>query len=365
MCGLFAIIPTTEISEVFAVKLRFLAQILAKENDSRGGHSWGLWSYDYNPVRGLGDIAIEGLPTLIRFLESWKPKQNGWMAGHTRFGTHGDNSIANAHPFVHGHLTLAHNGIVDVDIKDHDVMMHPVDSGQLCIAISKYGLKESLERTSGSIGLLFNMKDNKLRAYKSGQTLHYAECPWGFAVSSDAYHLSAALHFLGMEGTVKSFTSDMVSAPWNPEFTPFKIEAGLRASKYMGFQSFDKYKCGSRKGKKHSNGKWVSSKNPVLVDSGDGVWTFPEPDVPVKLVKGTKTDKPKVELLYGRYNTPRMVEHPIFHHNIFYEVGKPCTTCSGLLDEEGGFFYDEGDTNRYWACCTKCLDEKAAAGLLK
>lgn len=224
MCGLLAVIPTVDVNDTTATEIRMLVRLLGLKNDARGGHSWGIWSEQFLPWRGLGEMAEEGVNQLVSYTNQWIPRKDNWIAGHTRFGTHGKNTVENAHPFEEGEFTLAHNGVINVESKDAYVNAHPVDSGNLARNIALLGIKEGIASASGMLGLLFNGADRRLIAYRSNQVLAYAQTDWGYVVSSDKTHLADCLALVGMDvvGKIMEFTSETLQAPWYPDFVEEK-----------------------------------------------------------------------------------------------------------------------------------------------
>jgi len=370
MCGLFAVVPTIPVSEVLATKLRFLFRLLAKENDRRGGHSWGVWSHDFQPFKGLGN-ASDDLEALVMFTECWKPKRLGWIAGHTRYGTHGAKTVENSHPFQHGNLTLAHNGIVTVNVDDDEVQAHVVDSGQLCIAISKFGMEEALGKTNGMIGLLFNdAETNKFCAYRADQILHMAKCPWGYAISSDKNHLKDALDFAGFfDAEISAFNEFEVSAPWYEGFQPTTIKSGglisRKASTYdwtayressTGF-GFGGYKSNTDYASSvYRNGKWVPEDKtplPFAQEYRDAV----------KLVKGNQESLESQDLdalEKGHSHGLHGALHEFIADNgvvTYYHEDGPCDNCGSFLDAEGGFYFDAELPQLPLSFCSACLED--------
>lgn len=94
-------------------------------------------------VKAVGDpftlIHNEGWLKVSDFLE----KKTKVVFGHGRAATRGDVTSKNAHPFVHEHITLVHNGTIQYGLEDHNKDVD-VDSHALCIAIAKEGLKDAL-----------------------------------------------------------------------------------------------------------------------------------------------------------------------------------------------------------------------------
>lgn len=224
MCGLFAVVPLGSLNRRKREQLRQLFLWLGALNDARGGHSWGVWGRDAKIQKGLGCFTnnIKGLNKMVR---SWRCEQGSWMAGHTRFGTHGKNTIPNAHPFKHDNLTLAHNGVLDVYAKVEGKIPE-VDSAHLALYLSQQ-LKankdksfeevftDSIGAAAGSIGLLMSDEVGNLRAYASCQELHYAVASWGYAVSSSKFHLANALEAAGLDyESITPVPEDTLIAPW-------------------------------------------------------------------------------------------------------------------------------------------------------
>jgi len=415
MCGLFAVIPTMAVSAEFAQKLRFLIRTLARENDTRGGHSWGLWSYDYEPFRGLGKIG-ESMEDLVQFTDTcWKPKKNGWIAGHTRFGTHGARSVENSHPFVHGDLTLAHNGIVQVKMEDEEVKAHPVDSGQLCIAISKFGMEEALKNTSGMCGLLFSDAYRRLYAYRSDQVLHVAKCPWGYAISSDARHLRLSLEFCGFfDNEITEFTESTVLAPWYEDFVPFEVKTkgrttyttygttygggcGAGQNGYRWWEREDEYgykgyvppvKGATGKASSLTSDYEIKLANGIIktVAKGEKAGTL---DVDLDAIVESMSDKdlhdavvamserelkdaPPLDsieredlafnALLAEVDTDRVTEYTKGDETILFDPNGGCDNCGMPCDDTGGFFFDQEFPSEPLSFCHDCLEDLKIQG---
>lgn len=80
----------------------------------------GLKRLEYRGYDSAGIVTINGKPELVRAkgkiseLEKLvKPKENHIGIGHTRWATHGEPSIKNAHPHKSGDIYLVHNGIIE------------------------------------------------------------------------------------------------------------------------------------------------------------------------------------------------------------------------------------------------------------
>lgn len=80
----------------------------------------GLKRLEYRGYDSAGIVTVNGKPELVRAkgkiseLEKLiKPNENHIGIGHTRWATHGEPSVKNAHPHKSGDIYLVHNGIIE------------------------------------------------------------------------------------------------------------------------------------------------------------------------------------------------------------------------------------------------------------
>lgn len=100
MCGLFGWQWTPGKLPNGQIRGR-LGKALAKANDARGGQAWGVFG---------GSIVLKGLGKAADHTHRYVNLNS--MFGHSRYATHGDNCIENAHPFVKDGFALSHNGVM-------------------------------------------------------------------------------------------------------------------------------------------------------------------------------------------------------------------------------------------------------------
>ncbi|UOF79697.1 hypothetical protein [Caudoviricetes sp.] len=103
MCGLFGWqIPEGHDLHGNEKLQELLGVTLTEEMDRRGGDSWGA----------VSAAGISKGPGEAKSYASWFSHAD-FVWGHTRRATHGKVNMMNAHPFQHGGLILAHNGVLN------------------------------------------------------------------------------------------------------------------------------------------------------------------------------------------------------------------------------------------------------------
>lgn len=213
MCGIFGY--SFKEGTISAGRRAILGNNLARLNDKRGGHSWGVCSIedgDTNITRGLGDMGDH----------AYTLADASFVMAHTRYATVGAKTVENAHPFEIGNIIGAHNGGVinnlELDKKykrdckvDSMHFFHHLDKDLPFGDIEGYGSIEWLRRDELKNGnpriFLSRMKGGMLAIFGIGDPA--APKSEGIVWSSDEKHLLEALFTAGIEN-----------------FYPYKVEEG-------------------------------------------------------------------------------------------------------------------------------------------
>ena len=138
----------------------------------RGEHSTGLFGlfrpYNKAPFFKVNKECLEGVdfvrsPLFVNTVGHVSQLAGGvksteWakaMFGHNRYATMGAVNAVNAHPFTHGHITLAHNGTLRNQSLLPDSEKFEVDSENICYSIDKIGVAETIKRLHGAFALIW------------------------------------------------------------------------------------------------------------------------------------------------------------------------------------------------------------------
>lgn len=213
MCGIFGYnFKEGTISEG---RRAILGNNLARLNDKRGGHSWGVCSIDGQSTdinKGLGDMADH----------AWHLADAKFVMAHTRYATIGAKTVENAHPFEIGNIIGAHNGGVtnhnELDKKykrtttvDSQHLFYHLNDELPFGDIEGYGAIEWLRKDELAANVqrvfLSRLKGGMLAIFGIGDPS--ADKSDGIVWSSDEKHLLEALFNSGIEN-----------------FYPYKVEEG-------------------------------------------------------------------------------------------------------------------------------------------
>lgn len=104
-----------------------------------------------------------------------------FAVGHNRHATMGAKTAENAHPFQHGDVTLVHNGTMDDVFLLVDNQKFTVDSENICYAINKQGIAETIKQMDGAYTLIWHdARDNTLNILRNEERpFHLVETSTG------------------------------------------------------------------------------------------------------------------------------------------------------------------------------------------
>lgn len=193
MCGIVGYIGKEQAAPIL---LDGLAKL-----EYRGYDSAGLAVYDGNDIE---IVKAKGRLQALRDLTGDGKSLKGTLGiGHTRWATHGEPSVSNAHPHFNGNKTIAvvHNGIIEnyqplrekmiqkgytfISDTDTEVVAHLLDyyyEGNPLKAVEKV-----MHRVQGSyaLGILFKDYPDKMYAVRKDSPLIVGVSPEGNFIASD------------------------------------------------------------------------------------------------------------------------------------------------------------------------------------
>ena len=172
MCGLVGFSGKANTSVLKALHL-------LADNDSRGGHSTGLFA------NGKMYKTLEESMNILPMLDT--NVTGSVLIGHTRYGTHGANTTDNAHPFQHKGVIGAHNGVLDnyEEVgKKYGIKKTTVDSEMIIKVLGEKRDASKLGLFGGTKAVLYTASDNKLYVYRHNNPLFYLRKEEGVYFSS-------------------------------------------------------------------------------------------------------------------------------------------------------------------------------------
>lgn len=271
MCGIFAILNKC-VGGFIQKDLEVLDQ-MGVVTALRGMHSTGLFFVGKEDQEKPKIIKTLGPYHNLMWEKPYKAFSAGLLAtgmavvGHGRHATVGKITKANAHPFVHGHITLVHNGTIRSGLDKPDTDGVEVDSHQLAIEIEKIGVVEALNKIDGAFAIIYHdSKTGNIHIIRNHERpLHYIETALDIRIMSEAealkyissrnnYHHAIIQQFepkvlytyspkeRRMEKG-ETVTKVPVYAPYEYKKTVYPVPAPLPKEEH-GTKSWDKYENG-------------------------------------------------------------------------------------------------------------------------
>ena len=237
MCGIVGMVHTKAVMDVLVPALRRL--------EYRGYDSAGIALLDQGKLTRYRALGV--LDDLTGDIPLDSPAKAG--VGHTRWATHGEPSVRNAHPHFSHRVAIVHNGIVDnfdplkkqLQLQGYDfssdtdteVIAHLIDSwiektGDPVVAFSS-AIKQ-LEGSFAIACMISGGKDALLVARRGTPPLLVGKGPRGHSISSDALGLADSDTIAYLNGdswaiitldcvTVYDFSGQIQSLQWQKQTT--------------------------------------------------------------------------------------------------------------------------------------------------
>ena len=190
MCGIIGYIGKKSLEKVLIEGLKNL--------EYRGYDSSGIALQNFNDVQIIKSTGK--IKELEKKLQEINLINSNIGIAHTRWATHGNPNIENAHPHQVGNITLVHNGIIENAnelrqklTKEGVKFKSQTDTEVLCALINFYykndissAIKKALKEVKGSYALaILVKKDESIYAIKKDSPLIVGIDKDGYFIASD------------------------------------------------------------------------------------------------------------------------------------------------------------------------------------
>lgn len=136
--------------------------------------------------------------------------KGGWVIGHNRFGTKGEATLENTHPFVTESFMFCHNGVIsNCEELEKDIGKVEVDSQVIGLLLEKYKalpfekmIQEAAKRIEGYFSVfLYDKRSSKLYYFKHNANFSFASVK--YKGKKYIYGFTSAEHFKDLFNTHK------------------------------------------------------------------------------------------------------------------------------------------------------------------